>query len=519
MAENLKQKKADKVLFGKFEILECYKQDEHAAVYLARHLFLEKKIILKTLNTSNLPDTSMLKRFQREARILAGIEHPHIIAVYDFGSEGDQFYISFEYFPSQHLRRWQSANNPVPEKLFYIARQLSEALAAAHAKGVIHRDIKPENILIGETGHVKIADFGLALVNDESGLTGKSSIVGTPAYMSPEQIRGASLSPASDLFSLGTVLLEMLSGENPFLGGDVGQTINAVQNVNEAAVIKQCSALPPPFNTLIPKLLQRDPAGRPTANDVAQQLGGQGSRVEKKTTGHNRLVFAVTAAFLLILIWLLPTDVGDNYSLEIPQTGDSIPEPKLQLQPNSPHNESAENPSVQPVEIEPEADKQRDETLMPQPMGTMLKNTTEQGLLLLDTNPATEVRKGDSLLGRTPFSDPVRLDAGLHNLLLYHPDYPPVTIPLHVTGGQTLVKRVALDTLFAYLDCQVYPWGEVIIDGKAMGQSPFPGPFRLLPGKHLLQVRNPGFEEISHPFEIARNDTLQLMIDLLTENR
>ena len=238
------------ILFDKFEILECLKKDIGVAVYIANHIFLGKRILLKTLDRDHIPDPAMLSRFQREAKTLAQLDFPNIIKVLDFGTQDQFFYISFEYFKSRTLRQVIQSNDLDDVEKEQVLIQLLQGLNCAHTRHIIHRDIKPENILLDENNHLKIADFGLAHVRGEESLTQQSSIVGTPSYMSPEQIRGEELSIQSDLFSAGVVAHELFSGINPFLGADVGVTLNNIlakkiaaeeniQSVRIRAVINQ----------------------------------------------------------------------------------------------------------------------------------------------------------------------------------------------------------------------------------------------------------------------------------------
>ena len=194
------------ILFEKFEVIDTLKKDSHTSVYLANHIYLGKKIILKTLNTNELADKTILDRFKREAQILARLDHPNLIKVLDFGTYSEYFYISFEYFESDNLRKVIQRNNLSNESKINLVIQLLKALNIAHQNQIVHRDIKPENILVNSNLELKIADFGLALVKNEHILTQKSSIVGTPGYMSPEQIRGEDLISQTDLFSAGIVI-------------------------------------------------------------------------------------------------------------------------------------------------------------------------------------------------------------------------------------------------------------------------------------------------------------------------
>ena len=272
------------ILFEKFEILSCLKKDTNTGVYIANHIYLNKKILLKTLNKETLGDESIFLRFQREAKILARLDHPNIINVLDFGTFQQFFYISFEYFDSLNLRQVLQQDRLTANQKSQLVAQMLQGLAAAHSEKIIHRDIKPENILVGADFLVKIADFGLALAADDSIVTKKSSIVGTPGYMSPEQIRGEKLTLASDLFSAGIVAFEIFIGVNPFIGSDVSATLNNILNVNNDEFAKKLADIPEPDRDIVSNLLIRDKTRRV---NVVAEISDHENKIQKSDINEN----------------------------------------------------------------------------------------------------------------------------------------------------------------------------------------------------------------------------------------
>lgn len=206
--------------FPQLEILGLLGQGGMGAVYKARQVKLDRLVALKILPPSAGQDPAFAERFMREARALARVSHPQIVAVHDFGETGGMFYFLMEYVDGPNLRQLMQSSRMPPEQALPIVGQICDALQYAHEEGIIHRDIKPENILLDQKGRVKIADFGLAKIIEPSPakftLTGSRQAMGTPHYMAPEQIeRPQTVDRRADIYSLGVLLYEMLTGELP----------------------------------------------------------------------------------------------------------------------------------------------------------------------------------------------------------------------------------------------------------------------------------------------------------------
>jgi beta-lactam-binding protein with PASTA domain len=189
-----------------------------ADVFLAHDNILDRDVALKVMSTRYASDEEFVERFKREAQSAAALSHPNIVSIFDRGaSEDGTYYIAMEYLPGGTLKDRIMRRGALPARTAAaVALQIAEALRAAHERGVIHRDIKPHNILITESGDVKVTDFGIARAASSSTMTRTGSILGTAHYISPEQAMGEHVGPASDLYSLGVVLYEMLTGELPY---------------------------------------------------------------------------------------------------------------------------------------------------------------------------------------------------------------------------------------------------------------------------------------------------------------
>src|SRR5215216_3671449 len=202
----------------RYAILETLGGGGMAEVFLARDEVLGREVALKVLRGQYAGDEEFVERFRREAKSAAALNHPNIVQVYDQGRANDgTYYMAMEYVPGGTLKERIVREGPLdPREAAGIASRVAEALDVAHGRGIVHRDIKPQNILISESGAAKVADFGIARAAASKTVTETSLILGTAAYMSPEQAMGERVGPASDLYSLGVVLYEMLTGELPF---------------------------------------------------------------------------------------------------------------------------------------------------------------------------------------------------------------------------------------------------------------------------------------------------------------
>jgi beta-lactam-binding protein with PASTA domain len=235
-----------------------------ADVFLAHDSILDRNVALKVMSTRYASDDEFVERFKREAQSAAALSHPNIVSIFDRGaSEDGTYYIAMEYLPGGTLKDRIMRKGALPARTAAaVALQIAEALQAAHERGVIHRDIKPHNILITESGDVKVTDFGIARAASSSTMTRTGSILGTAHYISPEQAMGEHVGPSSDLYSLGVVLYEMLTGELPY-DADTPLGI-AMKHVNgHLRQPKEVNpSVPAGINAITCRLLAKDPEDR-----------------------------------------------------------------------------------------------------------------------------------------------------------------------------------------------------------------------------------------------------------------
>ena len=240
---------------------------------------LDRRVAIKTILTSALDEATARQislRFKREVRAVARLNHPHIVQVYDFGTEGDLAYIVMEYIEGKELKDYFDAKQPLDlATIFRWTIELLDALDFAHEAGVIHRDVKPANILVDAAGRAKLADFGVARVTETEGeggeMTRAGALVGTPSYMSPEQIQGQAIDRRTDIFSAGIVFYQLLTGRKPFEGGQWELAKKIVQDdpVWPSSIVQ----IPPAIDRVVAKALAKAPEKRyQTARKFAESL-------------------------------------------------------------------------------------------------------------------------------------------------------------------------------------------------------------------------------------------------------
>ncbi|TCJ06030.1 Stk1 family PASTA domain-containing Ser/Thr kinase [Cytobacillus praedii] len=208
-----------KRISGRYKILEIIGGGGMANVYLAHDMILDRDVAVKMLRLDFANDEEFIRRFHREAQSATSLAHPNIVSIFDVGEEDSIYYIVMEYVDGQTLKQYIQQNSPIQvDKVLDIMKQLTSAISHAHQNHIIHRDIKPHNILIDRLGNVKITDFGIAMALSATSITQTNSVLGSVHYLSPEQARGGMANRKSDIYSLGIVMFELLTGRLPFSG-------------------------------------------------------------------------------------------------------------------------------------------------------------------------------------------------------------------------------------------------------------------------------------------------------------
>ena len=266
---------------GPYEILAPLGAGGMGEVYRARDARLDREVAIKVLPRHLLDSPDALARFEREARAVAALNHPNILAIHDIGRDGPISYAVTEMLEGDTLRARMAAGPIPPRRALDILAQIARGLGAAHDRGIVHRDIKPDNLFLTTDGRVKILDFGVATRSEAeasadvttAALTEPGMLVGTPAYMAPEQLLTQTATARSDLFAFGLVAHEMLTGSHPFKRATAGETTIAILREDPAPVGQAAAALPAGVAPALARCLEKQPADRPaSARDLAFYL-------------------------------------------------------------------------------------------------------------------------------------------------------------------------------------------------------------------------------------------------------
>ena len=263
------------ILVGeRYEISHLLGAGGMGRVYLAHDRSLSREVALKTLDERHAENPDFVERFHREARAAASLSHPNMVTVYDAGEDDETPYIAMEHVPGGTLKNRLQERGALPPRVAAgVSFEVANALVAAHEKGIVHRDIKPENVLITEQGHAKVGDFGIARAATATAITKTDLILGSVRYLSPEQAKGDEVGPPSDLYSLGVVLYEMLTGSVPF--DEENPIATAMKHVTEepASPRELDPTVPKVLEAITLKLLKKDPKQRyASAKELADDL-------------------------------------------------------------------------------------------------------------------------------------------------------------------------------------------------------------------------------------------------------
>jgi serine/threonine protein kinase len=562
----------------KIKIIQTVASGGTAVLFKAVQTSLDRVVAVKRLHQHLTDDENFTRRFILEAKAAASLDHENIVHVIDFGKEGDSYQIVMEFVEgeslSEILERWR----PIKYDLaLAIVRQICLGLEHAHAKGIVHRDIKPGNVMLTQFGRAKITDFGLAkLTQANTSHTAANSILGTPLYMSPEQAFGESVDQRSDLFSLGTVLYELLTGKQPFVSENYMGVIQNIINKDVPSVRDHDSQIPEEVEAIATKALSRNREGRfQTAREFREAIEAYlGLESLNQATGNLRVLLdksgtsqvfpdaaiqkprkknkrgvAAVAGFVLIaamsaLVILKPSILENlrspDRSREIPVTQEAAATDEYQFNISELIHDDTIPPqdtgvstaarveTGQPVEILNRSNEniasaftpaqQLQETPkqepVPAPEKEKLKPAERMGYLKIEARPSAEIYVDDVYKGDTPPELSLKLKAGDHKIECRHPRYEDYAEVLKIVNGELSRRNVTMRTLKGIVSLETQEGAELYIDGRLVGVTPIRKPIELDSGPHMLTIKKTGFFTWSSEVTIEPKKTLPLRITL-----
>ncbi len=485
----------------RYEVIATIQDGQFATSYKARDRVLDRLVLLKVLHPEQAIDVDLVQRFRREALLQARLKHPNIVTVYDFGS-ADDFYIASEYVEGVALDRLLSDKHRLSLKeLTPIIRDVCRALDYAHKQGVVHRDLKPANIIITPDGHAKLTDFGLAFCRDLGPITQEGCIVGTPAYMSPEQTRGQRTDYRTDIFSLGIVIYEALTGTNPFAAPSFADSMSLVLGFEPKPLAEVLPGLPVGLSDTVELMLAKNPADRP------QDLTGLCSALDLTTSGSSlRPLLSSVLVPALILLALAATEAA------------LLPlKPRGSLQPVAPL--PSQNAAWSQVAVSVEDVPATDSSVFPiENQGPRIQNNVPDAAprfcwVRINVSPWADVSIDELPVGTTPIPRPFKLTHGRHTIQLTNPYYPTLTKVIQLTDSAcTLIFD--LEKEFAFLDVRVLPWAVLAIDGQFVDTTPLGRPVPVDLGTHTLTLAHPELGSVTKTVITDTAGLYRLIFDL-----
>lgn len=492
---------------GNYEILEVIAEHGPTLICLAKHKKLGRKTFLKIFKSA---DITLLKRFEREAKVVADLNDKHIVSIYDFGEENGRYFISMEYVDGSNLKEYLDHHELSSEEIVEIAYKITKAVAVLHAHGYIHRDLKPENILVSKDGKVKLTDFGIAFHDSLNHVTTEGSLLGTPLYMSPEQINNLPITPASDVFALGIIFYQMATKKHPFAAPRIGEIFSKILSQPIEDLCTARADLPVWFCQLVNRMLNKEPKARyPSARELLDEFrkhhlfpvppNEEESPAPKKVS---KAAFYLVGLAVFVLLLIL----GYRFAINMEQKSSGIVADTLNTKIAIDSSKQTEN------QISGEKDSLTIAAVTGQKSvkGTETKNNATLPVvkppyikyvnLKIQTYPWCKIYLNYQLIDSTPMIRPLKLRPGKYLIGLQNPLYPSFTDSITIPQKKNFTLSFNLDSVFARLDLQVLPWGRVYVDGKYIGETPLQKPIYVTRTTHFIEVKN--------DFYITWRDTL-----------
>ena len=517
---------------GRYVIVEEIGQGAMGVVYKAVDPLIDRTVAIKTINLDLSKEEleNFEKRFQREVQSAGKLNHPNIVTVYDVGRTEGIAYMAMEFLEGKELREILDSGVVLPiEKISHIASQVAEGLGFAHERGIVHRDVKPANVMVMKNGLVKITDFGIAQMSSAS-RTMSGMVMGSPKYMSPEQVVGQTVDGRSDIFSLAVVLYEMLTGKTPFSGDNISAIMYQILNDEPIPPKAFNQNIPDSINYIVLKALAKHPDKRyQNAKDMARDLKRYKTmevpapgempptpeRMERRALPRDSEIDATQIMPSALLHGTETTFIKNLASSDgwwntqrfllyaaIPAmivTFAAVVTLSKTRNATTPINEAHETPSVvasrtTPSVTEPTANKQAPlNTELPAPLAAPLPAPTVQ--VVENTQQKNLIQEAEN---KASAKEKARLKREKAQLLS------------NEKANKADEKTKLGDAKLSSLTLAISPWGEVFVNGVRQGVSPPLRHLTLAPGKHTILIVNETFKPFSQTIELAPDSTFKI---------
>lgn len=515
-----------------FTILEQISESPTTSVYKAHQNVLGRIILLKVLHKHLLRDKELVARFSREAKACAILKSENIVQVYDLTTVDGAPAIVMEYVEGKSLEDVLEDKNVRSEELLSkVAVSVLKALSYAHDRGVTHRDIKPGNILVSDDGTIKVTDFGLAAVSDSPSLTMEGSLIGTPAYMSPEQARGEAVDHRTDLFSLGVTLVEVLTGDKILAGRSYAECISKIQSFSLDSINYLAPLCSPHTFEFLKHMVAPDKHDRfASANEALQFLGEpagvEGITPEFRATGRRKktkLLFAGAIVALLILV------VGLSSVLRHPalKVANVSPDSTVATNVNVPSGKKIEPPPEERTKSVGKIGNNTREIAMRDTTAKLAGDTTlsakidnrqttvavarlDSGLISIRCRPWAKIYIDNEYAGTTPIAGSIPVPIGTHTVTFSNPDFAPIVKQVNVRKNLLAAVDANFLEYSGYLIVSVRPWGKIYVDDQYRETTPWADPIIVSAGTRKIRIQNPNFPDIVKTVTVDPGDTLRL---------
>jgi serine/threonine protein kinase len=499
-------------------IEEKIQEGVFTSVYRAFDPVLQRRILLKVLHKHHAADPDLHQRFVREAQACAALRSEYIVQIYTLTEYENCPAIIMEFVEGTSLK--QLIADGSTRTLAYtqkVALHTLRGLVAAHEQGIIHRDIKPGNILVATNGIFKISDFGLASLASVPSVTAQGMVLGTPAYMAPEQIRHEEVDQRTDLFALGVTLIEVLTGERIFEGTSYAECAKKILAFRVELLDQYAAYSSIEFVQFLKLLMAPKKQNRfATSKEALAALDKKDSTIfidiSHRYTSSPKSTIALISGiivFIIAILVLLPSRISDSHHIipaKVPFTMDS----NSVSAPRASSGKHLRDTSIQNM------NKQIHKLPVSHPDAVSSERThqatTDSGTLLLTSTPWATVYVDNKLIGETPLNKPVILAAGKHSVLFVHPSFDPIMQIITVLPFRESTVTGNFFDRVGYLICLATPWAEVYINDQYKDTTPFEKPIMLSPGKYKVRFKNTSFQDVVREVTVHSKDTTSIVV-------